>query len=544
MEPGQYCVTITHHESGCVTEDCFELAPEGQQDVYPIVREVTISKEGGGVLIYVGRWLNASYDCLFYQGGMKDLTESQVQTMINGQMSWDVEVIFNKPMANATVAFPGLGSVINLSIDQNVGTRTLQANQVAAIVSHLSSTNSSEALNILGTDLQANELLDMRAVSNGLENCAYLPVLTADCTWSPPLNPDQIGEDDVHELSFSRCEEIVVTDVGFGRYCATWEDGSSIGIYWSLPGGAGQFPSSCIIPTEAGVYCATSGLPDCDVTECLEFCPPQDFDDLFHVTTTLPCDGIYNGSICLRPRQGNRPITYTWGDGLQSDCFENLAPGTYCVTITDYACDFGQTEIVECITLLPSNSSIPLVVVPEVTPSCVGASDGQICLEVSGGYPGRYQYSWSNGSISQCLVGLAGGTCYEVTITDECGQSLTQCIEVPEVTSSPPYLGINSEAWTCPGPVGGGGMIELDFYGNLPPYSFNWESGNTTWFSTSPSLPGPNPGTYSLTVTDRCGVEYDLGEVSAEVAHHQALHHALDQQPQFSIDASHASQRI
>ncbi|MBK7130860.1 MAG: T9SS type A sorting domain-containing protein [Crocinitomicaceae bacterium] len=140
----------------------------------------------------------------------------------------------------------------------------------------------------------------------------------------------------------------------------------------------------------------------------------------------VSCAGGDNGVVDLSVTGGVAPYMFTWvlDDAIitTEDIF-NLTEGTYNVTVTDAnGCVENGSYSVDA----PSN---PLVVNGAVTNATGStATDGEIDVTVTGG-TAPYTYSWSNGSTSGDLTGLAPGV-YTVEITDAAGCSVSNTFTV------------------------------------------------------------------------------------------------------------------
>ncbi len=131
------------------------------------------------------------------------------------------------------------------------------------------------------------------------------------------------------------------------------------------------------------------------------------------ISSTNPTCGASNGSATASTTGGTTPYTYQWSNGANTNSIYNLSAATYSVTVTDAD---GSTDT-ETITLTdPSGMSITTSVTNE---SLAGANDGAVDATVSGG-ASPYSYNWSNGSTSEDIAGLSGGT-YSLTVTDSDG---------------------------------------------------------------------------------------------------------------------------
>ena len=133
----------------------------------------------------------------------------------------------------------------------------------------------------------------------------------------------------------------------------------------------------------------------------------------------------------------------------------------------------------------------------DVTPvTCFGGNDGAISIELSGGVV-PVTYSWSNGSNSPTISGLAAGN-YRCTITDGLGQvAVSPFINVPQPTTALAIGTPQIENEPCDGSPG---SITVSANGGWPDYQFLWSTG-----STGETLDPAQDGTYSVTVTDDRG---------------------------------------
>ncbi len=230
--------------------------------------------------------------------------------------------------------------------------------------------------------------------------------------------------------------------------------------------------------------------------------------DSARVTTTSSIDSIQriinnvttcsgnNGSVTLTPLNGVSPFRYIWqsNNGITGEftsnedryTIENLTQGAYRITITDNstgACDFVlRSVIVNGPDAVVNSSTITNV-------SCKGASDGTICVDVSGA---NLEYIWSTGATTECIENLLPGS-YSVTITEGTCQTVLSdlLVEEPEelstfTTLQPPTCSDLND-----------GAIDLTVFGGNGGYTFQWDTG-----AQSEDLTGIGSGSYSFTLTD------------------------------------------
>ncbi|MEO8589020.1 MAG: choice-of-anchor L domain-containing protein [Flavobacteriales bacterium] len=144
------------------------------------------------------------------------------------------------------------------------------------------------------------------------------------------------------------------------------------------------------------------------------------------------CNGTSEGAIDVNIGSGSAPFVFTWNTGANTEDLTGLTAGDYSVTISDAnGCSFNNTwTITESTPIVPDASVY--VHANGYNISSYQGSDGSITLNVSGG-TSPYTYSWSNGSSSSDLSGLAAGS-YTVTVTDANGCSTSLTFELTQPT--------------------------------------------------------------------------------------------------------------
>lgn len=140
------------------------------------------------------------------------------------------------------------------------------------------------------------------------------------------------------------------------------------------------------------------------------------------------CFGGSDGSIDLTLSGGTPQYFVSWDNGQGGEDLGNLAAGTYSATVTDLngCISTASVEITE-----PQG---PIVLEAFGNGICLGATDGMVSVQASGGTPG-YTYLWNTGpndtlsSLGNLTVGI-----YTVTVTDYngCTEIISANVEQPE----------------------------------------------------------------------------------------------------------------
>ena len=218
------------------------------------------------------------------------------------------------------------------------------------------------------------------------------------------------------------------------------------------------------------------------------------------VVTNVKCFGGATGSINLTVSGGTGPYTYNWSNAFLGQDPVGLIAGTYDVTVSD---SFLCTNTASFTVTEPTD----ITVTQTHTTPCFGASNGAIDITVLGGTPcPGYTYIWSNGAVTQDLVGIAAGT-YTVTVTD-CNLC-TKVFSYTLVQNTQITITLNSQKnYDCFGsPCMGEIYITVTGgtpCGAPPAYTYSW-SGPGGFTSNLEDLTNLCFGAYTVTVTDCIG---------------------------------------
>lgn len=151
------------------------------------------------------------------------------------------------------------------------------------------------------------------------------------------------------------------------------------------------------------------------------------------VKSDVGCHGGTDGAVELMLSGGTAPYEILWSTGDTSANIENLAAGTYHVSVTDQLnCPANESVVIN----QPSAIVLDFNVLNE---SFAGASDGSIDLIVQGG-TNPYTYIWSNGANSEDISALSAGT-YLITVTDNNGCDVSESAMVVVAPQCTPYAG-------------------------------------------------------------------------------------------------------
>jgi gliding motility-associated-like protein len=214
------------------------------------------------------------------------------------------------------------------------------------------------------------------------------------------------------------------------------------------------------------------------------------------VGTDALCNGGSTGSATANPANGVAPYSYQWDAAAGNQTTQtanNLAAGTYSVTITDFAgCQSTTTVTIGEPNALNSNANPTDV-------SCFSACDGQIVVAAPTGGTAPYQYSINGGTLggASTFNGLCEGT-YNILVQDNNGcqfpisnVAITQPTDLTlvEVSTVPATCGANNGELTV---LAGGGTA---------PYQYDVGGAQ----QASANFTGLAAATYTVTVTDANG---------------------------------------
>ncbi len=205
----------------------------------------------------------------------------------------------------------------------------------------------------------------------------------------------------------------------------------------------------------------------------------------------ISCQGQCDGAISINTPTAGGALTILWNTGATTDSLSNLCAGNYSATVTDASGCF----VIQSITL-NEPAVLTALAAPLQDVSCVGSSDGQATVTITGGTV-PYSILWDDNSNSGTNTALTAGS-HSVTVTDANGCSTTATTTI----GSPNALTLsiqNTTASNC-GSTGCDGSATAVVSGGQAPYTYVWNNGNT-----SPTPTDLCPNFNGLTVTDANG---------------------------------------
>lgn len=200
------------------------------------------------------------------------------------------------------------------------------------------------------------------------------------------------------------------------------------------------------------------------------------------------CFGSNTGFATAQPVGGMAPFTFAWSNGGSTQTIQNLAAGTYTVTVTDA---FGCTATKS--TTLVYQSNIALTLTP-TNPTCFNTSNGAITSNVTGGVA-PISYVWSNSATTPNIQNLSAGS-YSLTVSDGLG-----CTKSASATlTAPPALTVSVAVNNATHCGATDGAVTATPSGSPGPFTYAWSNGGNTQ-----TLNNLGAGTYTVTVTNAAG---------------------------------------
>jgi hypothetical protein len=192
------------------------------------------------------------------------------------------------------------------------------------------------------------------------------------------------------------------------------------------------------------------------------------------------------GSATANVLNGQAPYAYLWSNGENTASINNLAAGSYQVTVTDANGCQGTNTV-----SIANNGTVINSTVNSQDANC--SVLGSATANVSSGQS-PFVYLWSNGGISATVNNLNAGN-YQLTITDANGCQGTNTVSIAN-TGTVINSTVNSQDANCS--VLGSAIANVS--SGQSPFVYLWSNGGNA--ATVNNL---NAGNYQLTITDANG---------------------------------------
>lgn len=207
--------------------------------------------------------------------------------------------------------------------------------------------------------------------------------------------------------------------------------------------------------------------------------------------TNSLCFAVNNGSAIANGNGGQQPYTYLWSTGDTTETINNLAPGTYVVTLTTA----NGCLTTDSVTITEPSTPVTYSTAQNNI-SCYGAATGNASVILAGGTP-PYNYQWSTTPVqtTPTATNLNAGI-YTIIAMDDNGCAITQSFTITQ----PPALianGMVVSNVSCYGLADG--VATVGASGGTGAFSYSW---TTTPVTNAQTVNGLSPGNYFVTVSD------------------------------------------
>jgi streptogramin lyase len=248
--------------------------------------------------------------------------------------------------------------------------------------------------------------------------------------------------------------------------------------------------------TTATISNLTAGTYSVTITETASCTAVASYTVTEPAILDITCDktdvttiGGTDGTASVVATGGTSPYAYLWNSGETTASISNKTSGTYTVTVTDAN---------NCTAICNSTINEPgcnlSASADGTNVLCNGGTDGTATATASGNIA-AVTYAWSNGGTTATISNLAAGT-YSVTISES-----ASCTAVASYTvTEPAILDITCDKTDVTTNGGSDGTATVSATGGTSPYTYLWNSGETT-----ASISSKTSGTYTVTVTDANG---------------------------------------
>jgi len=205
-------------------------------------------------------------------------------------------------------------------------------------------------------------------------------------------------------------------------------------------------------------------------------------------TVDVICNALSTGSAALQVNGGTPPYNYLWSNADTNNVSNNLSAGSYIFYVSDV--NGCQLQGIASI-----NQTSPIVSQTIISPStCIDSSDGQVILNINGGFP-PYIQDWLGNDPSALFSGT-----YDYVIIDSLG-----CVDSNQVfvhSLSDIHVAKNTNHVTCNNYCDGN--INLIVSNGIAPYQINYFNNNNLSVASNQLC----KGFYTYQIIDDIGCQF------------------------------------
>ncbi len=223
-----------------------------------------------------------------------------------------------------------------------------------------------------------------------------------------------------------------------------------------------------------------------------------DFDSLVMIPndTTILCPG---DSVPIWFDISGPPYTIQWQQGggtVDTIVVKPFASTYYLATITDTCGVYIKTDSV----LVTIPNYLLELNMPNDTIKVCPQENFTLFADVGNSSSPPFTYLWSNASNSSSIsVSPAATTNYTVTVTDFCGNTITDSVKITVIPNTPIDIITSNDTAVClDQPI----TLSVIANGGVLPYTYSWSNGGS---SNSITVNPKKSEKYTVTVTDLCG---------------------------------------